>query len=70
VIFDVRIVIDRTGAVRASIDGRRVVLTPDTEIAAALERLGRAIDGVAWAAGRPQADVLADQKSPLFAGAT
>lgn len=65
-LFDIRLVIDREGQVRASVEGRRVAIAPSAEPSVVLAELARRIDGAAWAAGRPELEELGDPASELY----
>lgn len=68
-ILDVRLVVDRDGRVRASIDGRRTFELGTSSIPCALERLANRIEGASWSSGRPVVDEIADPASPIYARA-
>lgn len=68
-ILDLRILSDRDGVLRASIDGRRVVGLPATsDVAVLLAELARRVDGAAWRSGRSTLAEVADAASTLYAG--
>lgn len=68
-IVDVRLVLDRDGVIRVSIEGRPVEIAATDDPSVALFELGRVIDALAWSTKRPAVDLLTDPRSPLFARA-
>lgn len=66
-LVDLRVVRDRDGVLRASIDGRRVTgLRAATDVADLLGALGSRIRGCAWTAGRSCDDEIGAADSALY----
>lgn len=65
-IIDVRLVQDRDGRWRASLEGRRVPRVDGDSPSAAMDALARALEGAAWLARTSEHEAACAAHGPLF----